>query len=712
MTAKSGTIHEAPGAPGGPPRWAHGMKTAAGTSRSETSLVWFTIGRGVLNEVFYPRIDSPCMRDACFVVTAKDGFFSDERTETDYSVMWLDDGIPAFHVVTTCKSGRYRFEKTIVTDDRLNTLLQQSRFVVLSGEISDYRVFIYVNPHVYGKGLGNTAWVQDFKGKQVLFASRGDVAMALLATHQFLATSVGFLEKSDALSDLREHGRLTDTYLHAEQGNVALIGEIDLRADADFTVAYGFGLSPPEAAHHAHGALQTDFEEIKERYVKRWKAWQDSLRTLSNDVGGRDLYRMSAATMRVHANKSTPGAVASLSVPWGEHRGDEDLLQGAYHLVWPRDAVNHSVGLLAAGDVEHAKDIIAYLRNTQEADGHWPQNMWLSGRAFWTAVQLDQTAQPILLADLMLREGALSLAQQKQYWPMVRKAAQFLVEYGPATELDRWEDKGGYNAYTLSTMIAALLAAAEWADTMGESSLAIGLRELADSWNERIEGWIYVRGSSLAAHLGVDGYYARILAKERVFPPAPGADEVKLLSKDSEEDEDELPPEEVVAVDALSLVRFGLRRPDDPRILNTVRAIDALLLTETERGPVWHRYSGDQFGEHDDGKPFSTKDKGRGRAWPLLIGERAHYELLRGDLDRAKELCRVMAQYATDTGLIPEQVWDADDLPKRQLFRGQPTGSVCPLLWAHGEYVKLRRSIRDRRVFDTPPQTFKRYLGG
>lgn len=146
MTGKFVAIHGAPGAPGGPPRWAHGMKTAAGTSRSDTSLVWFTIGRGVLNEVFFPRIDSPCIRDACFIVTATDGFFSDEREDTDHTVTWLDDGIPAFHVVTTCKSGRYQFEKTIITDDRLNAVLQQSRFVALSGNVSDYRVFMYVNP--------------------------------------------------------------------------------------------------------------------------------------------------------------------------------------------------------------------------------------------------------------------------------------------------------------------------------------------------------------------------------------------------------------------------------------------------------------------------------------------------------------------------------------------------------------------------------------
>ena len=96
----------------------------------------------------------------------------------------------------------------------------------------------------------------------------------------------------------------------------------------------------------------------------------------------------------------------------------------------------------------------------------------------------------------------------------------------------------------------------------------------------------------------------------------------------------------------------------------------------------------------------------------MLIGERAHYELLRGDVERAKELCRAMARYATDSGLIPEQVWDADDVPKRHLCRGKPTGSVCPLLWAHGEYVKLRRSISEGRVFDAPRHTFQRYLAG
>jgi glucoamylase len=60
--------------------------------------------------------------------------------------------------------------------------------------------------------------------------------------------------------------------------------------------------------------------------------------------------------------------------------------------------------------------------------------------------------------------------------------------------------------------------------------------------------------------------------------------------------------------------------------------------------------------------------------------------------------------------LLPEQVWDADDIPALELFRGKPTGSACPLVWAHSEYVKLRRSLRDGKIFDQPPQTVQRYL--
>ncbi len=93
----------------------------------------------------------------------------------------------------------------------------------------------------------------------------------------------------------------------------------------------------------------------------------------------------------------------------------------------------------------------------------------------------------------------------------------------------------------------------------------------------------------------------------------------------------------------------------------------------------------------------------------LLAGERAHYELAAGRPQAAEDLLKVM-ELSTEGGrLIPEQVWDAADIPALELFRGKPTGSACPLVWAHSEYVKLRRSLRDGKIFDQPPQTVQRY---
>ena len=163
----------------------------------------------------------------------------------------------------------------------------------------------------------------------------------------------------------------------------------------------------------------------------------------------------------------------------------------------------------------------------------------------------------------------------------------------------------------------------------------------------------------------------------------------------------------IVSPDALALVRFGLRAPDDPRIRNTVAVIDALLKVELPAGPCWRRYNGDGYGEHDDGSPFDGT--GIGRLWPLLTGERAHYELAAGRTTEAERLLRTLEACSSDGHLLPEQVWDGDDVPERELFRGRPSGSAMPLVWAHAEHIKLLRSLREERVFDMPPQPRLRY---
>jgi glucoamylase len=111
---------------------------------------------------------------------------------------------------------------------------------------------------------------------------------------------------------------------------------------------------------------------------------------------------------------------------------------------------------------------------------------------------------------------------------------------------------------------------------------------------------------------------------------------------------------------------------------------------------------------NEDGAPFDGT--GIGRGWPLLTGERAHYELAAGRLENAQHLLAALESFANEGGLISEQVWDSPDIRQRGLHFGRPSGSAMPLVWAHAEYLKLRRSLRDGRVFDLPPQTVQRYL--
>jgi glucoamylase len=352
--------------------------------------------------------------------------------------------------------------------------------------------------------------------------------------------------------------------------------------------------------------------------------------------------------------------------------------------------------------------VLGYLRATQMADGHWPQNMWVSSAQYWTGIQLGETAFPVLLLDLLRRDGALPSEDFARYWPMVRRAVAYIVRSGPSTQQDRWENQRGYTPFTLAVMIAALLIAAELADGQGEADVGAYLRETADAWNTSLESWLYVTGTDLARRLGVDGYYVRSIPPEQDEGAAPRFGHVKLTETTTAKGG--FPVTDVVSPDALALVRFGLRRPDDPRVVATVKAIDAILKVETPCGPAWRRYNGDTYGETPDGSPYDGKGGGSGRAWPLLTGERAHYELAAGRHDEAIRLLHAMEAFAGNGGMIPEQVWDSDDIPERGLFLGRPSGSAMPLTWAHAEYLKLRRSIQDGRVFDTPPQTLQRYL--
>ena len=322
---------------------------------------------------------------------------------------------------------------------------------------------------------------------------------------------------------------------------------------------------------------------------------------------------------------------------------------------------------LACGAHDEVLRVVRYLRAIQEDDGSWPQNCWLDGSPYWHGMQLDECAFPILLLDMAWRDGAVQRPVLPAFWPMVARAAGFVICHGPRTGQDRWEENSGYTPFTLAVEVAALLAAADLAEACDIDGVADFLRDTADAWNEQIEDWVYVTDTRLAREVGVAGYYVRIA------PEVPGEARAELRGtvevRNRFAEASHVAADELISTDALALVRFGLRAADDPRIVDTVKVIDHVLRVDLPYGPGWRRYNGDGYGEHDDGSPYDGT--GIGRVWPLLAGERAHYELAAGRRAAAERLLAAMEAGASPGRLLPEQVWDGPPIPALELERGQ-----------------------------------------
>ncbi len=692
-----------PGWPGIPARWTSSAKNGIGGAYDGVSPTWFTLSHGILNEVYYPRMDQAMIRDSELIITSGSDFFSEEKRDCEHSIAFIQPDVPAYLLTNRCLFNRYSIEKAVVTDPRRAVVLQKVKFTSMAGRLSDYRIHVLLSPHIANKGAGNTGWIGEFKGEIALMAARDGYALAMLASSPIKKGSVGFVGVSDGWQDLKANKMLTALYDRAEDGNVALTAEIDATSSGgEFILSLGFGRTPDEAAHQALASIYDGFESALDRYVKFWRGWD---KKKWSPVNKASLFGMSKIVLKSHLGVYLPGGIiASLSIPWGFSKGDDDL--GGYHLVWPRDMVEAAGAFLAIGANDEALEALTYLEATQETDGRWPQNMWMDGRPYWGGIQMDESALPILLVDLAFRRKAITNDEVKRFWPMMRRAAGFIVRNGPVSQQDRWEEDPGYTPFTLAAEIAALVVAADYAGKYESRELADYLLETADTWNSSLERWIYVTGTSLARETDVEGYYVRISPIDIAESGSPKDGYVPIKNRPPQDTNQKAT--HIISPDALALVRLGLRDGNDPRMVNTVKVIDRLLRLDTPAGPSWHRYNDDGYGEHEDGSPFDGT--GIGRAWPLLTGERAHYELACGNTAASKGLLKTLESFAGEGGLLPEQIWDSPDIPAKELFFGKPSGSAMPLVWAHAEYIKLVRSLEENAVFDTPPQTVQRYI--
>ncbi len=694
----------ATGGPGIEARWTRGDKDGVGTAYSALSRVWFTVSRGMLNEVYYPTIDRPQIRDLQYLVTDGQTFFHDTRRHMESTYEYLAPNTLGFRITSTDPEGRYRIIKEIITDPHQDCVLLHTRLEADPALLPRLRLFALLAPHLEVSGRGNNGNVVSTAWGKVLTANKGGTWLALGATVPFARCSCGYAGTTDGWQDLAQNFQMDWEFDSAPDGNIVLTGELDLRNGQEFVLGLAFGDSLHSALVVLGQALAVPFAEHRAEFIEQWRQGhghgQPGKKKVSGD-GGR-LYGISHNLIMAHEDKTYDGAlIASLSIPWGEAKGDDDL--GGYHLVWTRDMCNSATAMLAVGHDAIPFRALIYLAYVQREDGGFFQNFWLNGEPYWRGAQLDEVAFPILLAWHLHAAKAL---KDFDPWPMVRRAAGYLVREGPATPQERWEEASGYSPSTLAACIAALICAASFARERSQQATAQYLEEYADFLEAHVEAWTVTTEGTLVP--GIRRHFIRIHPVD-IKDPQPDEDpnrSVLSLRNQPPGVHAAFPARDIVDAGFLELVRYGIRKPGDPLIEDSLRVVDAVLKVDTPFGPCWHRYNHDGYGQREDGGPF--EGWGRGRAWPLLIGERGHYELAAGR--DVQPFLQAMEKFATATGMLAEQVWDEPDRPESHLYLGRPTGSALPLAWAHAEYIKLVRSAADGRVFDLIPEVADRYL--
>src|SRR5215475_3852055 len=450
------------GAPGIEPRWTSSAKEGVGTAYHTSCRIWFTLSHGIVNELYYSHVDKPNTRDFQFLISDGETFCHEEKRDLNHEIEYPERDCLFYRLTNSDPAGRYRLVKDVLTDPHRSVLLVHTKLEVLDKSLKgQLHLYALLAPHLAGYGAGNSGACSEIGGYKLLHAQREDVHLLMTCSSGFARRSVGYVGFSDGWQDLMHNLKMDWNFRSAPDGNIALTGEIDLPENGVFTIAVAFGRSYQSAATKLFQSLAEPFAEKCEGYIRQWqRAVINPEFDFSNDTsddGGE--YRLSRCVLLAHEDKVFQGAiVASMSIPWGETKGDLDI--GGYHLVWTRDLVQSASALLASGQTGTPLRALIWLAAIQRPDGSFPQNSWIDGTAYWSGLQLDQTAAPILLAWALHKHDALGLVHPRA---MIVHAAARLILHGPVTSQDRWEENAGYSPSTIAVVIAALACAAEWA---------------------------------------------------------------------------------------------------------------------------------------------------------------------------------------------------------------------------------------------------------
>jgi glucoamylase len=679
----------APGAPGADATWDEPSVTGFADSLGASSKVWYTIGDGELENAFYPETDMPATFGLQYAVTDGSSFTELETTGTTHKTTLLSDNSLVWQQVNTADNGDFTITKTYIADPSRSVIDIQTTFDNTSG--SALKLYVDYHPQLDNDGMGNTGGTDSTSGD--LEAENGSVASALAASTGFTESSTGYVgTSSDGETMLTSSYGLTSTYSEASTaGHIDQVAEIPVASSGSttFTLALAFDTTEAAAISDASASLGAGFSSLESSFESGWQSWLSGLSAAPASVTGSSQletqYYVSLMEVKADEDKTYTGAfIAAPTVPWGASvSADTGAGQSGahgYHAVWTRDEYEMATTLLAAGDKTDAQAALNYIFSYEmESSGAVKQNTWLNGNAVFGSIQMDEVADPIILAYQLGDTSA---------WSDVEELANYLVANGPYTMEERWEENAGYSPATMAAEIAGLICAAYIAQANNDMAAALQYQETAQAWASEVDDLTY----TTTGPYGNGDYLLRITPDGQ---PNAGTDITIANGAGSHDDRT------VVDPSFLELVRLGVKSPTATDITSTISVVDSELETSTPEGPIWHRYSFDGYGETSSGGDFTGSGGGIGNPWPVLSGERGEYDVADGNLTGAQSLLETMAGAANSGYQISEQVWGGTTGVNGFTF-GQPDNSSTPLMWAMAQYVRLAIDISAGKDVDTP----------
>jgi glucoamylase len=766
--AASGAGAVSGAAPDGPGETSYldlGRKDCLGTARNTTSDVWFTVAGGMLSDVYYPTTDNSDNKSVQYIVTDGRTFTDLQQRDMTYTARALDSTGMACQVTAASKRHGYRLVTDFVTDPARDSVVMHTTYEPLTAAARGDHVYVRYNALVNGTGGGGsanggagsasidpatTALVSYNTGTRSTTPQRNyqvPVYGTLVADRPFTAETSGFAgQPSDGLTQLDASHTLTASYQQALDGNVTQTAEVDTSHSRQFTLALGYGQTAAQSLASAAGSAADPFGQIYGRYRAGWSAYDATLRPPPARFPGASpaqsatitaQYWTSANVIKATADKEFPGAVvSSLADPWGQATAANSASGGLpsvdvnYRVIFERDFYETFTGFLADGDLATARDMTRYIFGKVELpDGSFPRDALLNGATASDnyVLEPDEQAFPLIMA------WESGLGTDRQLWPRVRSAADFLVAHGPVYGDERWEDQAGYSPSNIATEIAGLTAASAIARADGDPRRAAVYAATADDYQRNVVKWTVTADGPYSSQ----PYFLRL--SKNGDPDAAVVYNLGNGSIDADQ-------RSVVDDGFLELARFGELPAGGPLIANSLKVADSVLASATPSGTGYHRYgtryesvdganvpvtgSTDGYGDcyapapmhcAATGQPWIPAFTGTGHVWPLLNGERGEQDLQTGDVAGAVAQLGTMANLAGGAGMIPEQDWEDADVPPSPygsdpttasigFTDGQPAGSAGEITWAEAAYVRLAQDIGSGSLLDQPSVVRDRYV--